>query len=493
MAGVLDGIIKQEDLDDVPQRVSFRDLVDDSNRARGEKFVRFLPGGRLPEVPGAKDPKIDEEELRQRRLETIERETYQRAFAAGEEAGLALGEQTMEQEMARLLPQFETVLRQLDGLPRRVFAGAERFLVETAIMMTRELLAHELTVDPEEVLHRVRRMLEQAAGRREIVIRLAPDQAVLLQSLSGFEKLRIEADPDIAPGSVRMDSDFGGIEDNLERQLAEMEAGLRGYLQDRLRAAGCEEMAAEARQYAEQAAMRGRPLLPASPVKSSPPGERPSPHSFSPQDEPDRPAPRPVGISAIAEALAAADEQEEWPGHGGGQHPFAEEEEDDAPMEPTVVSTATARMNAGSSWEYEDDATAVSASADGVLPGEQWASQWSAPGEEQPFDEGLPGDEEPMYAADPQADEEPMYAADPQADEEPMYAADPQADEEPVYDAAPPGDEEPVYDADPQADEEPMYAAVAFADEEPPADPGGLPEEGRLPDGEPMPDHDENA
>ncbi|MBF0127826.1 MAG: nucleoside triphosphate pyrophosphohydrolase, partial [Magnetococcales bacterium] len=76
-------------------------------------------------------PKIAEEELHQRRLETIEREAYQRAFAAGEEAGLALGEQTMEQEMARLLPQFETVLRQLDGLPRRVFAGAERFLVET--------------------------------------------------------------------------------------------------------------------------------------------------------------------------------------------------------------------------------------------------------------------------------------------------------------------------------------------------------------------------
>ena len=344
MAVFLDGIIKQEALDVLPQRVSFQDLVGDDRRNQGEMFVRFLPGGRLPERPEEREPpEISEEELHQRRLETIERETYQKAFAAGEEAGLALGEQTMEHEMARLLPQFESVLRQLDALPKRVFASAERFLVETAIMMTRELLAHELTINPEEIAHRVRRLLEQSAGRRDIVIHLAPDNAALLQNSGEFESLRIEEDPYMALGSVRMESDFGGIEDNLERQLAEMEAGLRDYLQDRLQASGCDDLALSARQFAERASKRPLSL----PVKNPSSQERPLAHSPISADGEGFPRPvQPVQLGDIAGALADGHDQEAaWVDEGGAVAESWEEEV--SCMDETIVSTATGRVGAG--------------------------------------------------------------------------------------------------------------------------------------------------
>ncbi|MBF0460716.1 MAG: hypothetical protein HQL87_04895 [Magnetococcales bacterium] len=338
MAVVLDGIIRQEDLDVLPQRVSFRDLVE-GGRNQGDRFVRFLPDGRLPEQPGdRKDPEIPDEELHLRKLEAIERETYQKAFAAGEEAGLALGEQTMEREIAHLLPQFESALRQLDGLPRRIFASAERFLVETAILMTRELLAHELTVNPEGIVQRVRRLLDLAAGRRDIIIYLAPDHAALLQNLAEFEKLRIEADASVAPGSVRMVSDFGGIEDNLERQLAEMETGLREYLQDRLQSSGCEDVAEAARQSAERASARNRSLSPL--VKGVP--------------LPGREAAQPMGAPA-----------DNWPDASGQAADWVPESEEQAAsehlsakvsyMDETIVSVGTGRHD-GTPWEEDNGA-----------------------------------------------------------------------------------------------------------------------------------------
>ncbi|MBF0401043.1 MAG: hypothetical protein HQL90_09785 [Magnetococcales bacterium] len=370
MAALLDGIIKQEDLDVAPQRVPFELLVGEEHRRRGEEFVRFLPGGRLPEQPKPnKDPEISPEELHRRRLEVIERETYQKAFAAGEEAGLALGEQTMEREIARLLPQFESVLRQLDNLPKRIFASAERLLVETAIMMARQLLGHELSIDPTEVSHRVQRGLEQMAERRDVVIYLAPDTAALLQNMVAFEKLRIEADPTVEPGSVRLESDFGGIEDNLDQQLAEMEAGLRRYLQDRLQVGGCEDIAAAASRTAEQAALH-KPAI-ASLIQPLPSRSPVPPASLSSQPAVnhvpvnlDAPS---LGVGEIASALAEAQDPElAWPEEDraedgvfssregeevlpdGGDESVPDEE--DYSMEETVVSVATSRFGNNARW-----------------------------------------------------------------------------------------------------------------------------------------------
>ena len=244
VTGASEGIVKREDLDVLPQRVLFKDLVSGDGRDDGGKFVRFMSGGRVPKKKAVpKELEITQEEIHRQRLDAIERETYTKTFASAEKAAMALGEEAMEREIARVLPQFEAVLRQLDGLPKRIFAGAERFLVETSIALTRELLAHELTVNPQGIVDRVQRILDQSSGRHEIVIYVSPGNAELLLRLGRFDQLRIEADPNVAPGSVRMESDFGGMEDNLEQQLAEVESGLRSYLQDRLISSGCEDMA----------------------------------------------------------------------------------------------------------------------------------------------------------------------------------------------------------------------------------------------------------
>ncbi len=259
MAFSADGIIMAVE-GETPKRVSFMELL--ANRAAesgADPFLALDADGRLPEPePVEEEPEISREELERQQREALEKEVYQKVFAAAEKAGLELGQQKAERELNRLMPQLESALRRLDALPERVFAASERFLIETAILLTRELLRHELTVQPEGIAERVRHILKNATGRQEVVIHLSPGHAEIMGRLNGFHNLRIEADPKVAPGSVHMESDFGGVEDHLERRLQEVENGLRDYLQERLEESRAKEIAAaaeEARRIARQRAL----------------------------------------------------------------------------------------------------------------------------------------------------------------------------------------------------------------------------------------------
>ncbi|HIJ82746.1 MAG: FliH protein [Magnetococcales bacterium] len=234
------GVIrKEESQGDILHRLLYTDLLAQQvNQAdAGETFVRYMPNGRLPVTRREVEiPPVPPEEIQRRRMEEMERELYQKVYAEAEQAGLEIGEQKMQQEIHRILPQLENLLRELDGLPERIFAASERFLVETCLILTRELLAHELSVHPEKIIHRIQRVLKHAAGRRAIVLRIAPEVYEIVKDCSELHGLTLEPDPKVKPGSVVMDSDFGGLEDLIEEQLLEVEVQIRQFLQERLTA-----------------------------------------------------------------------------------------------------------------------------------------------------------------------------------------------------------------------------------------------------------------
>ncbi|MBF0192419.1 MAG: hypothetical protein HQL99_14965 [Magnetococcales bacterium] len=264
MSETMGEIIKADAAAGEFRRVGIQELLDAPQTSKREHFLRFRPDGRLPVVtPPKKEPEISQEELQARRLEQMEREVYQRVFAAAESAGLKAGEERMEREIQAMLPRLEGVLANLEQLHARVLASSERYLVETALVLTRELLAAELSIHPEVLAARVKRILSRAAGRKQIVIRVSPGNAQVLSRLKGFANLRVEADDLLSPGAVHLESDFGGMEDNLELQLKEVELSMREYLQERLEAIGVEDISALAHDAATVAAARPpHPLAP---------------------------------------------------------------------------------------------------------------------------------------------------------------------------------------------------------------------------------------
>ncbi|NGZ29408.1 MAG: hypothetical protein G8345_21290, partial [Magnetococcales bacterium] len=211
------------------------EIVDRERPDLVNQFIRLRRDGRMPAASQPKKaPEVPAEEIHKRRLEKLERETYQKAFAAGEKAGLEMG----EQRMRIMLEEAQQFLMQLQDIPNQVmtevFSYSEELLVETAILLVRELLGHELTVNPEGIVHRVRQVLHQVAGRTHLVLHLSPRDAKILSEMPEFPHLTIEADPEISDGSVRLETDFGGVENRLDLQLQSMETMIRDYLRGRL-------------------------------------------------------------------------------------------------------------------------------------------------------------------------------------------------------------------------------------------------------------------
>ncbi|MBF0447752.1 MAG: hypothetical protein HQL67_06080 [Magnetococcales bacterium] len=247
-------LIKESDAKDSFSPVGFETLLSRSNEkgtADKDHFIRFMPDGSLPVIKKMVEViEVSAEEIHQRKLEKIEREVYQKAFEEGEKTGLEIGQEKMEQEINRLIPQLESLIRELDDLPHRVFVASEHFLVETLLSFNRALLSHELSVNPEGIAQRVRQILDRSMGRKNIVIRVSPGNAEILKRMKSFDKIDIEGDESIAPGSVMMESDFGGMENNLERRLREVETAFRKQLQERLDDSGISEFADLARERA---------------------------------------------------------------------------------------------------------------------------------------------------------------------------------------------------------------------------------------------------
>ncbi|ABK42798.1 hypothetical protein Mmc1_0271 [Magnetococcus marinus MC-1] len=198
-------------------------------------FVGYLPNGKLPSLKVKEpEPIIDEVEAETRRDEALERELYQRVFAAAEQAGMEAGLRKMEEEMAARVPRLEGIIRDLDGLPQRVFAASEQFMVESCILLLQELLAHEVSVNVESLKARIHRLMREVATRDRMGIHLNPKDVELLGASASFEGLEIIGDPMVPQGTARLESNFGGIEDDISDRLAHMQNGIRAFLEERL-------------------------------------------------------------------------------------------------------------------------------------------------------------------------------------------------------------------------------------------------------------------
>ncbi|MBF0621074.1 MAG: hypothetical protein HQL54_04030 [Magnetococcales bacterium] len=210
---------------------------DSINASRGIEKVGFRPynadGSLIKRKKKEPEQDVSDDEMHKRRLEQIERQVYQKVFKEAEQAGLEAGMHKMEQTINTLLPRLDQMTRQLDRLPRRIFELSEQFMVEMAITLVKELLQHELTVNTDSLVARVNTLLNEAEDRDEIVLHVPPEEAEVLARLPNFQKLKIVAEQAMEPGTVRLQTDFGGVEENIASQLVAVEEGLRAFFTER--------------------------------------------------------------------------------------------------------------------------------------------------------------------------------------------------------------------------------------------------------------------
>ena len=171
--------------------------------------------------------------LTARQLESLQKQAYDEAYAAG----YATGKSEAAAHVQRLGALMRTFARPLEELD----ATVEEALVALAVAIARQLIRRELRTDEGEIVSVVREALALLpVGVREVRVHLHPDDARVVRALaaggSGFGRdsspqdqvWRIVEDPALARGGCRVESESSQIDARLETRIGAIVSRLLG-------------------------------------------------------------------------------------------------------------------------------------------------------------------------------------------------------------------------------------------------------------------------
>lgn len=184
------------------------------------------------------------EQVRARGTEIVRNAEQQavsiRAAAAreGRESGLNAVQEMVDAkvaaEMQSLEPALNKLLQDVEDAKQVWLNHWQTAAVRLACGIARRLVRRELSARPEITLEWVREALQLAAGSAEMTVRMHPDDHAALgaqvnrlaSELAGLAPARIVADSEISPGGCCVETKFGRVDQQVDAQLARMEAEL---------------------------------------------------------------------------------------------------------------------------------------------------------------------------------------------------------------------------------------------------------------------------
>lgn len=165
-------------------------------------------------------------------IEAMEREAYERGFAAGEKAGFEFGKQKAEV----LFNGIASLLEALSAFKETLHKPCEDEMVELCVAISRKVLQRELELKRDGIVECVRMALKSVVAGGEITIKVNPkDQDILLQHKGelakygdGVKGVKVEADESVSRGGCLVDTNFGEIDASIDSIMTEIEEKLKG-------------------------------------------------------------------------------------------------------------------------------------------------------------------------------------------------------------------------------------------------------------------------
>ncbi|MHC4883548.1 MAG: FliH/SctL family protein [Planctomycetota bacterium] len=178
----------------------------------------------------------------------IEKTAYDDGFAKGHEAGLpkgeaegrASGEAAVRQEIgdatATLTQALEEMLNYLSVERLELRTEAEVDLLGLALAIASRVVKHEVTHAPETILGNVREAVALTVSRRDILLRVHPDDLAAVEShlpslkaaFTDLERVSVTADEAVGRGGVVAATADGEVDLRIAEQLAALERALIG-------------------------------------------------------------------------------------------------------------------------------------------------------------------------------------------------------------------------------------------------------------------------
>jgi len=164
------------------------------------------------------------------RRAAIEKEAYKEGYQRG--YAEALSQAKLEAE--RIRSEAKAVLAEARRLREELVAASEPEVVELAAAVAEQVVHRQLQVEPETVISMVRAALKPLCRREQLVVFVNPrdlelvrsEREALQQELSEQACLYFLADPIIAPGGCRIESEGGQVDATVDGQLHRLRRAL---------------------------------------------------------------------------------------------------------------------------------------------------------------------------------------------------------------------------------------------------------------------------
>ena len=162
------------------------------------------------------------------------RQIRQQAHAEGRRAAAEEITRQLQQQLATLMPALHKTIEDIKHSKQAWLTHWEKSGVHLATAIAERLIRRHLPETPDLTLTLVREALELAAGSAKIRVHLNPadhqtlgDQVQsIAKELSGLAPAELVANHKISPGGVRVETEFGVIDQQFEAQLARIEEEL---------------------------------------------------------------------------------------------------------------------------------------------------------------------------------------------------------------------------------------------------------------------------
>lgn len=165
------------------------------------------------------------------RIESIEREAYEKGFVAGEKAGFEFG----LQKASALFGGLSGLLDEIASFKESLHKSSEKEMAALAMAIAKKVVQRELEIKNDSVLDSVRAALRAVVAGGEITIKVNPkDHDLLLQYRGelarygdGVKGVKIESDESVSKGGCIIDTNFGEIDATIESAFSEIEQRLK--------------------------------------------------------------------------------------------------------------------------------------------------------------------------------------------------------------------------------------------------------------------------
>ncbi|MBI5683228.1 MAG: hypothetical protein HZC45_08745 [Deltaproteobacteria bacterium] len=182
-------------------------------------LLNFLP---QMKVVGYEEDTIDVSRIETQKM-LIEREAYEKGFAAGEKAGMEMGKEKTLLQANRLL----SVIDELSYFKDKYYADKEMEIIDIIVKTAEKVIQTELSINMDIVVNITKSAINAMVTSERLTVKLNPDDIEYLLSsrpdfLKNLQDARgfiVEGDNNVGKGGCIVESNHGEVDARIEEGL----------------------------------------------------------------------------------------------------------------------------------------------------------------------------------------------------------------------------------------------------------------------------------